>query len=176
MTETNDQLAEQYFLSGKSAFERGQYRQSVEQLEKAVNLAGQNSKLGGEVQIWLVNAYQAAGQNLEAIALCEKLGAHPDLKTRKQSRRMIYILKAPKLKLKEEWMTKIPDLSNLDDPEGRPKGASQYVPVRTEASRKRSQPEPEPIDLSQVNTKDNDFVWIALGIVVLTLGGLIWFR
>jgi tetratricopeptide (TPR) repeat protein len=173
MTAENLELAQQNFQIGKDAFERGQYRQSVEVLEKAVNFAGRNSTLGGEVQIWLVNAYQAAGKNREAIALCEILGSHPDIKTRKQSRRMIYILKAPKLKLKEEWMTKIPDLSKLDDADGKSKGSSaSYSPPPKRPVRPK--PPPEPVDLSQVETQDNGFAWIALGAIVLVAGWIWW--
>jgi hypothetical protein len=35
--------------------------------------------------------------------------------------------------------------------------------------------EPEAIDLTQVNTKDNQFVWVALIALLVTVGGLIWF-
>jgi tetratricopeptide (TPR) repeat protein len=174
MTTENLELAHQQFQAGQDAFERGQYRQSIEALEKAVSCAERNSALGGEAQVWLVNAYQAADRNMEAIALCESLSSHPDVKTRKQSRRMIAILKAPKLKLREEWMTKIPDLTKLDEATGKNKKASGYPPP---APRPRSRPKltPEPIDLSQVETKDNGFVWIALGAIALTVVGLIWF-
>lgn len=171
MTE-NLELAHQQFQIGQDAFERGLYRQSIEALEKAASFAEQNSSLGGEAQIWLVNAYQAADRNMEAIALCESLSNHPDVKTRRQSRRMIAILKAPKLKLREEWMTKIPDLTKLDEANGKNKKASGYPPP---ALRPRPRPTPEPVDLNQVETKDNGFVWIALGAIALTVVGLIWF-
>jgi tetratricopeptide (TPR) repeat protein len=176
MSTDDFELAQDTFEQGKAAFERGLYQQAIASLEKAIGFAGRNSPLGGEAQIWLVNAYQAAGKNLEAIALCEVLGSHPDLKTRKQSRRMIYILKAPKLKLKEEWMTKIPDLSKLDDAEGKKtKGASgSYAPPPKRPVRPK--PPPEPVDLSQVETKDNGFVWLALGAIGLVVLGLVLVR
>jgi hypothetical protein len=174
MTTENLELARQNFQIGQDAFERGLYRQSIEALEKSVSLAERNSSLGGEVQIWLVNAYQAADRNMEAIALCESLGSHPDIKTRKQSRRMIAILKAPRLKLREEWMTKIPDLTKLDEANEKNKRASGYPPPAPRP-RSRPQPQPEPIDLSQVETKDNGFVWIALGAIAIAAMGLIWF-
>jgi tetratricopeptide (TPR) repeat protein len=175
MTLENLELAQQNFQIGKEAFERGFYQQSIEILEQAIELAGRNSTLGGEAQIWLVNAYQAAGKNLEAIALCEILGSHPDVKTRKQSRRMIDILKAPKLKLKEEWMTKIPDLSQIEEADGKTKGASaSYSPPPKRPVRPKQLP--PPVDLSQVETQDNGFAWIALGAIALAVVGLIWFR
>ena len=39
------------YQAGKAAFERGQYRNSVQHLEKASDLVARNSRLGGEVQI-----------------------------------------------------------------------------------------------------------------------------
>jgi hypothetical protein len=43
---------------------------------------------------------------------------------------------------------------------------------------KQSQPKweiPEPVDLSQVNTRDNSFVWVGLMGVVVAIAGLIFF-
>lgn len=165
-------LAKTQYQAGKQAFERGAYRQSVECFEKAVSLANPNSQLGGEMQTWLVTAYQAAGQFTEAIALCERLGQHPDLKTRKQGTRLLYILKAPQLKTRPEWLTEIPDLSNLNEAGENPL-ASRYVPPAS--PRAKPKLEPEPVDLSQVNTKDNWFIWVALMGIGLLVGGLVWF-
>ncbi|MBD3883238.1 hypothetical protein IFO70_15840 [Phormidium tenue FACHB-886] len=168
-------LANRQYQAGKAAFERGQYRQSIELLEKAVSLVAKGTPLGGEMQIWLITAYQAAGQDQQAIALCQTLDAHPDLRTRKQSRRLLYILKAPKLQTRPEWLTQIPDLSSIDTAETDNKGASRFAETAKKAPpRPRPQSEPEPVDLSQVNTKDNGFVWIALAAIGLLLGGLIW--
>lgn len=166
------ELAKTQYQAGKQAFERGQYRASVQFLEKAVSLAGANTQLGGEMQTWLVTAYQAAGQQTEAIALCEQLGKHPDFKTREQGKRLLYILKAPQLKTRPEWLTQIPDLTNLNDAEGnqpvtRYKSASQ-------TARPKPSVIPEPIDLTQVNTKDNRFIWVALVAIGLILGSLLW--
>ncbi|GAB4379084.1 MAG: hypothetical protein Kow00121_32420 [Elainellaceae cyanobacterium] len=174
-TDDNQELAKDYFRVGQATFERGRYRESVEALEKAVELSGAYSQLGGEIQIWLVNAYQAAERHDEAIALCEQLGNHPHWKTRKQSRRLLYILKAPQLKARPEWLTQIPDLSNLEEGTEQSQAASRYVATTPRSPRPKSQPEPEPIDLSQVNTKDNGFIWVALVAIALTIGGLIWF-
>lgn len=166
------ELAKTEYRAGKQAFERGEYRQSVEHLEKAVSLANPNTQLGGEMQTWLVTAYQAAGQFTEAIALCEQLGKHPDLKTRKQGSRLLYILKAPKLKTRPEWLTEIPDLTGLNEAAGN-QPSTRYNPASAPA-RSKPKPEPEPIDLSQVNTKDNRFVWVALAAIALVAGMLLW--
>ncbi|MDX2215416.1 MAG: hypothetical protein SFY66_19290 [Oculatellaceae cyanobacterium bins.114] len=171
-TETLE-LVKAHYQSGKAAFERGAYRQSVQALEKAASLVNRTSRLGGEIQIWLVTAYEAAEQREEAIALCEKLTRHPDHDTRKQGSRLLYILKAPRLKTRPEWLTQIPDLAALDISERDTKGA--YTPAkRPPRPRPSVEPNLEPIDLSQVNTKDNRFIWVALIAIALIFGSLLW--
>ena len=159
------------YQAGKAAFERGQYRQAVEHLTKARSLAGPNSRLGGEIQLWLVTAYEAAGSQTEAIALCRSLRQHPDTQTRKQSRRLLYILEAPKLNLRPEWLTQIPDLSQVaeSDPKDR-RGSS----LATKPRPTPKAPDSTPVDLTQVNTQDNQFVWLAMGVLSLILGTLVW--
>lgn len=163
------EIAKNLYQSGKAAFESGQYRQAVENLEKAIALVNRNSRLGGEVQIWLVTAYEAAGRTEEAIAMSEELKRHPFSETSKQARSLVYILKAPKLQRPSEWMTEIPDLGALSDNESK---------IRLAAGTKSSQPkqllEREHVDLSQVNTKDNRFLWVALITISLILGSLVW--
>ncbi|KGF73606.1 hypothetical protein DO97_16635 [Neosynechococcus sphagnicola sy1] len=161
------------YQAGKATFERGDYRQSVQHLEKAVALLARNSRLGGEVQIWLVTAYEATGQRAEAIALCRQLTRHPHWETRKQSRRLLYILEAPQLVRRPEWLTKIPDLSRLADNEA-PAFYAQ-VPAKKRPTKPQRPPMlPEPVDLSQVNTQDNQFLWVALGSAMVMLVGLLW--
>lgn len=159
------------YQAGKAAFERGDYRNSVQHLEKAVALVGSNTSLGGEIQIWLVTAYEAAGKQPEAIALCQQITRHPDLKTRKQSRRLLYILEAPKLKTRPEWITPIPDLTGLSDSEIRDRKGSAAISTKP-IEKPAFQLEPE--DLSQVNTQDNRFIWVALLAALLMIGGLVW--
>lgn len=163
------------FQAGKAAFERGEYRKSVEHLERSLALVNPNSALGGTVQTWLVTAYQAVGQQQEAIALCRTLTQHPDLKTRKEGKRILYILEAPKLQTRPEWLTQIPDLGNLADQGERNRvGGKPLVapPKRSPVETPRFKV--EPVDLSQVNTEDNRFIWVALVAVLLLLGGLTW--
>ncbi|BAU42429.1 hypothetical protein [Leptolyngbya sp. O-77] len=164
------------FQAGKQNFESGRYRESVDCLEKSAALVERGGKLGGEVQIWLVTAYEAAGQTDMAIALCEQLVRHPDVKTRKQSRRLQTILTAPRLRTRPEWLTQIPDLGGLEAANAEDQ-KSYAAPSRPPSSRPkpRPKPDPEPLDLSQVNTKDNSFVWISLGAIALIVAGLLWF-
>jgi tetratricopeptide (TPR) repeat protein len=168
-------LIRQAYQQGKAAFERGAYRQSVEQLAQASALlqgmAAANSLLGGEVKIWLVTAYEAAGQRQEALNLCRQLTRHPHLDTRKQSRRLLYILEAPQLQRPAAWLTQIPDLSDVTDIDPKARKGSSFAPPKPVSKPK---PTPEPIDLSQVETHDNQFVWVALAAITVLLGASFW--
>lgn len=168
---TDLEIVRKEYQAGKVAFERGEYRYAVEHLEKSCALVARNSRLGGEVQIWLVTAYEAAGQRTEAIALCEQLKHHPDSETSKQGRRLLYILQAPQLKRPTEWLTQIPDLATLPDNETQIRLGSVTV---NNSPQRQQRPEPELVDLSQVNTRDNRFIWLALIAIALTLAGLWW--
>ena len=170
-SEKTEQFQLEYKL-GKQTFERGKYRLSVQHLETAANLVTYSSRLGGEVHIWLVTAYQAASIDQEAIALCQKLSVHPHLEIRKQAKDLLYIIQAPQLNRPREWMIEIPDLTTMSDSE--PK--NRYVTTTNKSQINNNQiPKTEPIDLSQVDTQDNQFVWFALLAIILTLGSLIWF-
>jgi tetratricopeptide (TPR) repeat protein len=160
------------YQAGKAEFEKGNYRQAVDKLEKAIALTNENSRLGGEIQMWLVTAYEAAGQKNEAMSLCRQLKRHPDIETRKQSKRVLYILEAPQLNRPPEWLTQIPDLKEIEEADSRYRQAVGGGSISQPAS---SQPKTsEPIDLSQVETKDNSFLWIGLVASVLILTVLAW--
>lgn len=167
---TDLETAKTEYQAGKTAFERGQYRESVQHLEKASDLVRSASRLGGEIQIWLVTAYEAAGQGIEAIALCEQLLRHPDSETSKQARRLLYILQAPKLQRPTEWLTQIPDLGTLPDNTSKTRFSSA-----TTSKSPLPEPLPEPV-VTQVNTRDNRFIWVALIVMGLILGGLLWWN
>lgn len=163
--------AKTIYTLGQAAFERGRYREAIGSLEAALELASGNTILGGKIQLWLVNAYAAGGRQEDAIALCRRLTRHPDSETQQQSKRLLYILEAPKLELKPEWVTQIPDLSTLAD--GQTTLESPYT-QRPKRPRRVRPADPEPLDLSQINTADNQFVWVALVGAAVVLGGLLW--
>ncbi|ELS05529.1 hypothetical protein Xen7305DRAFT_00052750 [Xenococcus sp. PCC 7305] len=160
-----------YYNAGKIALERGNYQLSVENLVKAIRFIGAGSRLGGEAQIWLVTAYQAAGQQEDAIALCEKLTVHPHFKIRDQAKDVLYIMKAPRLERPQEWMVEIPDLTTEES------SSPQYLTTKPIKSNniKRGRVVPE-VDLSQVDTKDNQFIGIALIVILLSLGSLFFLQ
>ncbi len=171
MTDQTKQAFYAYYETGKDALEGGQYRTSVKNLEKALEVYPVTTKLGGEASIWLITAYQGVGDLNAAIALCRQLANHPNPSLSSKGKRLLYILEAPRLKRPPEWMTPIPTLTSEAEAEKKP----QYVQAKPKKGQSsESQYQIEPVDLSQVNTKDNGFIWIALGVILLALGGAIW--
>lgn len=167
MSTENLEQAKSEYQAGKSAFERGLYREAVERLERACALVARNSGLGGEMQLWLVTAYEAAGQRPEARALCQQLKQHPSYETRQQSSRVLYILEAPELQRPAEWMTQIPDLSAVSESRVEDRRGAGLSRVKKKAP-------PEFEDLSQIDTRDNQFIWVALLVAGAIAGALLW--
>ena len=166
-----DSKLEQFQLKyqqGQALLDRGQYRSSVKTLEEAKSLVNPSSKLGGEVQLSLVTAYQGINKLEDAIALCQELTAHPNLAIRQQSQRILYILKAPQLKRPEEWMTKIPTTTNTED-----NPTPRYIQAKP-VTKPLEKPSLNLEDTTQMDTKDNGFIGLALGLFVVIIGGLIW--
>jgi tetratricopeptide (TPR) repeat protein len=162
--------ADQLFSVGQAQFAGGRYREATEAFQSAIAQTDPNSKLGGEIQLWLVMAYEALDLREEARTLCRQLHTHPVRKIRTESKRVQYILEAPKLSTRSEWITAIPDLSQLPDADDlRPQGpAVTYQPPPRPAIN------PEPVDLSQVNTEENGFVWVAIAGLIVIVSLLLW--
>ena len=162
--------AQALYTMGQLAFERGNYREAIAAFETGVRLAKGMTPLGGTIQLWLMNAYSAAGRQQEAITLGEKLVKHPDTDIRKQSKRVLEILKAPKLKRRADWITPIPDLSRLESGKGT-LNLGKYGSIKKSA-KPSARAEPQPENVSKMNTRDNGFLWLAIIVIGLTLGGL----
>jgi tetratricopeptide (TPR) repeat protein len=160
------------YQAGQAAFESGNYRQAVDLLEAAVAETAAKSKLGGEMQLWLVTAYEASGDLSKAIELCSQLIRHPHIETRQESKRVLYILQAPELNRRDEWITKIPDLQEIEENPNAKGGSGS--PRKSQPVRVRPMPLPVPIDPSEIETKDNGFLKILLVLAVLAIGGLYW--
>lgn len=155
------------FEQGKEAFLQGEYRISRDRFTEAVANVAKLSHEGGELQLWLANAYQANNQIDAAKDLCRELVTHPYAMTAEKARRQLYILEAPKLERPKEWLTEIPSMENLDA------AKSLYVEGRPKEEKKELSLD-DFEDLSAIETDDNKFLWLALG---LGLGGLIaWGR
>jgi lipopolysaccharide biosynthesis regulator YciM len=169
MSIDSTEMAISLYQSGILAFENGKYREAVESLERANSLVARNTRFGGEVQIWLATAYEAAGRNQDAVDLCEQLKRHPDIDTSTQAKRLQYIWKAPKLNRPKEWLTEIPDMGAVSSNNDKTK----FV-TNTSSNTQQKAPQKEYVDLSQVNTEDNRFIWVALIGVAITLSYLVW--
>lgn len=153
------------FEKGKDAFLQGDYRISITFLQMTMENLPKSSREGGDVLLWLVNAYQANNQSDEAIALCRELLTHPFPRIGDTARRQLYILEAPKLQRPKEWLTEIPNLDALDPSQ------SRYLEAKAPSQKKELSAD-DFEDLSRMETKDNQFLFLAL--VVGCLGLVIW--
>ncbi|ACK72318.1 conserved hypothetical protein [Gloeothece citriformis PCC 7424] len=168
LQQQKQQQFNQNYQAGLTAFEQGKYRLSVQYLEQATEALAPGTRLSGEARMWLVSAYQASGRQQEGLSLCRQLTKHPHPQIRKQAQRLLYILEAPRLNRPKEWMTEIPDLGKAPE-------TVKYL--GSGSSQKRSIPSSpaiKPVDLTQVNDKDNKFIWVALFGALLIVGGLIF--
>ena len=167
MSINNQEQFQKYYQLGQKALENGKYKVSIANLQLAKELVGFSSNKGAEVQMLLATAYQAVGQRQEAIALCQELTTHPNGLIRQKAKDVLYIIQAPELQRPLEWMSEIPDLSSEETPK------AQYVTTKNKKSLPKKDNELPPID-PQANTEDNQFIWFALIIAILTISGLIW--
>jgi hypothetical protein len=164
--------AQAAYGAGQQAFERGLYRESVQYLLQARSMVESQSALGGAIALWLVNAYEANGQREEARALCRQLKSHGDHQTRVQSRRLLYILEAPQLQLKQEWLTQIPDLNNPTLQKTSSRVGRSAIPTQTDKTSKSKYE--FTLDLEDETSRDNGFLWLALAVSLMTILGLLW--
>lgn len=158
----------EWFALGQKALERGFPLEAIVAFQTALDQGYPQSYLGGEIQIWLATAYEAAGQHQAALDRCRQLRSHPHPNIRKQSADILYIWEAPALKTPPDWIVRIPDLSQVEDNPAPTVGTG----LNRKKPRTRKEP-PEPsIDPSTINHKDNHFIWVGLGLVIMGL--LIW--
>ncbi len=92
-------------------FERGRYRQALEQVEEALQAHPQS----GSLRLWRAMSLEAMGYTTEAIAVVRTLRHHPDRDICQQAEYMLYIWQAPRLRRPQAWLSEIPDLSHLSD-------------------------------------------------------------
>lgn len=100
---------ETLFKLSQQAYGRGVYDKSVEMLEDALTKVPGGTNLGGEMQLWLALAYDAMGRHADCIAVYKRLeSSHPNKNLRKQAADLRFIAEAPKLKISQDEMVKIP--------------------------------------------------------------------
>ncbi len=161
-----EQLASQLYQEGVSNFEGGNYQQAIAMLERARALAVLETTLGGEILIWLANAYDAVGKTEEAIAICRGLKKHSVNTVRKSARYMLGILTAPQLSKLEGVFSEVPILQSPDTYQSKPVARSKSL----------SDTEKKPfreVSLEKQNTEsNNNFLWVAIAIFLALLA--IW--
>jgi tetratricopeptide (TPR) repeat protein len=156
------------YAQGQNAFERGQYREAIDCFQRALSLTPESSALGGAIQIWLVTAYEAAERREEALTLCRQLRTHANYETRQQAKQLLYILEAPKLQLKPEWLTQIPELNESGLPNYKTptqRAADQFAQGSSSTGPKWSIEPMEPIEPKE----SRGFLGLALGISIAML-------
>ena len=174
---SDDADAQLILSQGQRAFECGQYQSAIRCLEQGRTTVSAGTALHGEFQIWLVTAYEAAGDRTRALDLCRAIGRHPDMETRKQSKRLLYILEAPKLRMNPECLTEIPDLTEIE-PNGGDRDWGRPVVNLTPPRPPKLKPPtgyviPEPTDPTQVNMGDDrSILWAVLGAIGVLIGVL----
>ncbi|KAL5997404.1 hypothetical protein ACLOJK_008334 [Asimina triloba] len=118
------ETAKLMFDLGQKAYGRGMYGRAIEFLEGALTIIPKPTVFGGEIQIWLAMAYEANNRHKDCIALYQELeNKHPSVSIRRQAANLRYILQAPKLKISEDEMVRIPMIgSSYDSPSIDPLG------------------------------------------------------
>ncbi|ERN06939.1 uncharacterized protein LOC18435150 [Amborella trichopoda] len=110
------QMAKLMFDLGQKAYGRGMYGRAIEFLEGALTIIPRPTLFGGEIQIWLAMAYEAKNRHADCIALYQQLEKkHPSVSIRRQAAELRYILQAPKLKISEDEMVRIPLIGSSYD-------------------------------------------------------------
>lgn len=172
MEETSaEQIASELYQEGVSNFESGNYQQAVALLERARALSILETVLGGEILVWLANAYDANGRTDDAIALCRSLKKHSVSDVRKSARYMLGILTAPQLGKLEGVVSEVPILEFSDSYQSKPAARSEN----------QSEPNQQPfreVSLEKPNPDSNasihKFLWFAIAISLIFLS--LWSR
>ncbi len=161
-----EQIASELYQEGVSNFESGNYRSAIAILERARALAVLETTLGGEILIWLANAYDAVGKTEEAIAICRNLKKHPINTVPKSARYMLGILTAPQLSKLEGVVSEVPILESPDRYQSKPV-------ARTKSSSDKEKKPFREVSLEKPNTESsNNFLWVAIAIFLPLLA--IW--
>lgn len=158
---STEQLASELYQEGVSNFESGNYQQAIALLERARALAILESRLGGDIVIWLANSYDAIGKTDEAIAICRNLKKHPVGDIRKSARYMLGILTAPPLSKLEGVTSEVPILAFPDTYQSKPV-ARKTTQNSSNQKPFREVPLEKPIPVNDKST--NAFLLLAIAI------------
>jgi len=172
MTLPKDLRLSQHLALIQLRFERGQYRQALEEVKQAQSRYPQSGKL----RLWQALAQEALGETQEAILLAQTLLRNPDPEVAQQARYVLGIWQAPRLRRPAEWLSEIPDLSRLeeaDPPEYRlAYGRSQ----RKGPSPRSGDPSGDPLSRREVDPPldTQPLIWVLIGILSTLLAVMAW--
>lgn len=160
---------QEMFQAGIFSFERGDYQGAIAQFQQALSGVNEKTQIGGEIQIWLANAYDAVGNSTEAIALCRRLKNHSDRDVRKSANYVLGILSAPQLNQLKDVVSKIPSLQSLD-------ASDSPSALPSSKSTVNLKPEQEPLppgtDNSESQLQNSWFIWATSAIILAAL--ILW--
>lgn len=155
-----------YLHAIESGFEQGSYNQVMD----CIQLALQEYPASGALKVWQALTLEALGRSTEAIQVIRPLCRSPEREVADQARYLLRIWQAPRLRRHSEWLTEIPDLSQLADAE--PKStfvAKRYSkPANTGSETKLSA-----TASTDPNSADNRVTWILL-VIVITITTFVW--
>ncbi|AFY74492.1 hypothetical protein Syn7502_02520 [Synechococcus sp. PCC 7502] len=107
--------ASDLLAKGKTLFELERYKDAISQFKQAELITSPSSVLGGEVRIWLANAYDVLGETNVAIAICQNLTDHTDPTIVNQAHYLISIFSALPLRPVSSSFT-LPNLEQASTP------------------------------------------------------------
>jgi len=136
-----DALVDGFFALGRELFSRGRYAESVTHLRKAVSFLGAGSRVGGQIELWMAQALDAAGDKNQAKKVFAKLTMHPDNDVRRVAEELLFIINAPTLALPDDAFIKIPVGGVLDPNQG------SYIGSRDTSTAPLTSREPEKYSL-----------------------------
>ncbi|QDZ22890.1 hypothetical protein HOP50_09g54390 [Chloropicon primus] len=111
-----DARARAFIARGKKLYAKGGYGESIPAFESAIECTTADTLVGGEASMWLALALDGSGKVEQAKGIYLELKEnHPLPSVRSQAGDLLYILEAPKLKIKKEERLMIPDLSQVDE-------------------------------------------------------------
>ncbi|MFS8856503.1 tetratricopeptide repeat protein [Synechococcus sp. H55.7] len=152
----------------QSKFERGDYRQALEQIKQAQSRYPQSGKL----RLWQALAQEALGETQEAIRLAQTLLRNPDPEVAQQARYVLGIWQAPRLRRPAEWLSEIPDLSRLEEADT-PAYRLDYGQSQRKGSSPKSGDSLDPREAAPpLDTKP--LTWALIGILSALLAVMAW--
>ncbi|MEN9203626.1 MAG: hypothetical protein Q6K80_05615 [Thermostichus sp. DG_1_6_bins_120] len=169
-TKSSDLRLPQYLTLIQLQFEQGQYRQVLDQIRQAQSCYPQSGKL----RLWQALAQEALGQTQEAILLVQTLVGNPDPEVAQQARYVLGIWQAPRLRRPSEWLSEIPDLSQLEEAEP-PERRLAYRRLQGESTTSSSAAQSvDPSRPGAAEHFDTKLVWVLIGILSASLAILAW--